>query len=594
MRLPLPGLRRYLPMLLPYKKGYYWAFLGSLVEIVTNLFGPWMMKLVVDRIVIAGETAQTLVPYLIRVVLFLLGLGITRAVSIFVQIYLFETSAQGVARDLRARLYEHMQRLPFAFHNTTRTGDLMSRMTSDVNCIREAFGFGLTLMLFFATYFVGIMSVLFYLNWRFALVASAVIPFLLWAGIRFSQRSEPLFDRIQDEIAKLTAMIQENISGVRVVRAFHRERSEVRRFGRQNRVLYGKNMEIAKLHTIYFPLMDFLACLTTALVLLYGGGRAIVGEVSIGLLVAFNGYLMMLIWPVRLVGFGLSLLQKGEAAAERVHQLLSEPVLEDNGLTSIADLRNKGKLDFEDVYFAYPDSDLPALEKINLHVSPGQVVALLGTTGSGKSTLVQLIPRFFDVTSGVIRLDGVNVRDIPLSDLRRQTALVFQENFLFSSSIRENIGFGRKDAEFDQIVTAAKAAQADGFIRNLPQGYETVVGERGVGLSGGQRQRIAIARALLCNPPILILDDSTSSVDQETEREIQKALDNLMKGRTTFIIAQRLTSVMKADQILVMDKGRILESGRHEELLSQGGLYKRLYDLQWGNEKESETVEKPA
>ena len=581
-------------MLLPYKKGYYWAFLGSLVEIVTNLFGPWMMKLVVDRIVIAGETAQTLVPYLIRVVLFLLGLGITRAVSIFVQIYLFETSAQGVARDLRARLYEHMQRLPFAFHNTTRTGDLMSRMTSDVNCIREAFGFGLTLMLFFATYFVGIMSVLFYLNWRFALVASAVIPFLLWAGIRFSQRSEPLFDRIQDEIAKLTAMIQENISGVRVVRAFHRERSEVRRFGRQNRVLYGKNMEIAKLHTIYFPLMDFLACLTTALVLLYGGGRAIVGEVSIGLLVAFNGYLMMLIWPVRLVGFGLSLLQKGEAAAERVHQLLSEPVLEDNGLTSIADLRNKGKLDFEDVYFAYPDSDLPALEKINLHVSPGQVVALLGTTGSGKSTLVQLIPRFFDVTSGVIRLDGVNVRDIPLSDLRRQTALVFQENFLFSSSIRENIGFGRKDAEFDQIVTAAKAAQADGFIRNLPQGYETVVGERGVGLSGGQRQRIAIARALLCNPPILILDDSTSSVDQETEREIQKALDNLMKGRTTFIIAQRLTSVMKADQILVMDKGRILESGRHEELLSQGGLYKRLYDLQWGNEKESETVEKPA
>jgi ABC-type multidrug transport system fused ATPase/permease subunit len=594
VRLPLPGLRRLLPMLRPYQKGYYWAFLGSLVEVVTNLFSPWMMKLVVDRIVITGETVQTLIPYLIRVVLFLLVLGIIRAVSIYFQIYLYETGAQGVARDLRTRLFEHMQRLPFAFHNATRTGDLMSRMTSDVNCIREAFGFGLSLVAIFIAYFLGVMSVLFYLNWRFALVASAVIPFILWAGIRFSQRSEPMFDKIQDEIAKLTAMIQENISGVRVVRAFHRERSEVRRFCRQNSVLYGKNMEIAKLQTIYFPLMDFLTCLTTALVLLYGGGRAIVGEVSIGLLVAFNGYLMILIWPVRLMGFALSLLQKGEAASERVHQLLSEPEFEDKGITSITDVRIRGKIDFEDVHFVYPDSDLPALEEINLHVPPGQVVALLGTTGSGKSTLVQLIPRFFDVTSGVIRLDGVDLRDIPLADLRRQIALVFQENFLFSTTIRENIGFGRKDANIDQIVAAAKAAQADGFIRNLPQGYETVVGERGVGLSGGQRQRIAIARAILCNPPILLLDDSTSSVDQETEREIQKALDNLMKGRTTFIIAQRLTSVMKADQILVMDKGLIVESGRHEELLSQGGLYKRLYDLQWGNEKGSETVEKLA
>lgn len=582
MQLFFPKLRRQLPMLKPYRKAYYWTFLGAFVEISTNLFGPLMMKTVIDKITAQGFVPSGIVSYLVKIALFLLVLGLTRAVAIFVQIYLVETAAQKFARDLRNRLYEHVQRLPFAFHNATRTGDLMSRMTSDVNGVREAFGLGVMLMIFFATYYGGITAMLFSLHWRFALVASAVMPILLWAGIRYGNRVEPIFDKVQDEIAKLTAMIQENVSGVRVVRAFHRERSEVRRFHHQNEILYGKNIQVMKLNAFYHPLMDFLTSITTALIIFYGGRQVIRGEVTIGLLVAFNSYLMMLVWPVRMVGFSLSLLQKGEAAAERISNLLAEPELADEGQVSIPSGKARGQVDFEGVGFAYMDSEVPALKEINLHAPAGQVVALLGTTGSGKSTLVQLIPRFFDVSVGRILLDGVDIRDIPLHDLRRQIALVFQENFLFSMTIRENIAYGRRDASFEEVIEAARAAQADDFIRSLPKGYDTVVGERGVGLSGGQRQRIAIARALLCNPSVLILDDSTSSVDQETEYEIQKALENLMRGRTTFIIAQRLSSVRNADQIILLDQGRIVETGRHEELLKQSGLYRRLYDLQWG------------
>ena len=592
MQLFFPKLRRHLPALHPYRHAYYWTFLGAAVEIGTNLFGPLMMKVVIDKITSVGFVPTGIVPYLVRIALFLLILGLTRAVAIFVQIYLVETAAQKTARDIRNRLYDHVQRLPFAFHNSTRTGDLMSRMTSDVNAVREAFGLGVMLMIFFLTYFGGIMVMLFSLHRQFALAASSVMPILLWAGIRYGHKVEPIFDRVQDEIAKLTAMIQENIAGVRVVRAFHREKSEINRFHRQNEVLYGKNMEVMRLNAFYHPFMDFLASITTALIIFYGGGRVIRGEVTIGLLVAFNSYLMMLIWPVRMVGFSLGLLQKGEAAAERIDQLFSESSLEDKGSIRLSTDSVMGQVDFEGVSFAYHDSEIAALEDINLHVPAGQVVALMGSTGSGKSTLVQLIPRFFDVTQGMIRLDGKDIRDIPLVDLRRQIALVFQENFLFSATIRENIAFGRQNATLEEVMDAARAAQAHQFIQSMPKGYDTVVGERGVGLSGGQRQRVAIARALLCNPSVLILDDSTSSVDQETENEIQKALENLMRGRTTFIIAQRLSSVRNADQIVLLDQGRIVEMGRHEELLKKKGLYRRLHDLQWGQRAQISTVNK--
>lgn len=581
-----PKLRRQLPVLRPYRHAYYWTFVGAMVEIGTNLFGPLMMKVVIDKITSAGFVPTGMVPYLVRIACFLLALGLLRAVAIFLQIFLVETAAQKIARDLRDRLYNHVQRLPFAFHNRTRTGDLMSKMTSDVNAVREAFGLGVMLMIFFITYYSGIMIMLFSLHWRFALVASAVMPVLLWAGIRYGNRVEPIFDKVQDEIAKLTALIQENIAGVRVVRAFHRENSEIRRFHGQNKVLYGKNMEVMKLNAFYHPFMDFLASITTALIILYGGRSVIRGEVTIGLLVAFNSYLMMMVWPVRMVGFSLSLLQKGEAAAERIDDLFSESPLKDQGTAHLPTERVRGRVDFEGVSFTYHDAEISALEDIELHVPAGQIVALLGTTGSGKSTLVQLIPRFFDASQGRILLDGQDIRDISLGELRRQIALVFQENFLFSTTIRENIAFGRRDASLDEVIEAARAAQADEFIRALPKGYETVVGERGVGLSGGQRQRIAIARALICNPSVLILDDSTSSVDQETEHEIQKALHYLMQGRTTFIIAQRLSSVRNADQIILMDKGRIVERGRHEELLQQNGVYRRLYDLQWEQKNE--------
>jgi ATP-binding cassette subfamily B protein len=580
MRPILPYLQKYLPNLRPYKKLYLLGFLGVLFEVSTNLFSPWSMKLVIDTILASGNNKQGLSLFLVRIALILLALGLIRAWGIYLQIIKFEGASQLVARDLRNKLYDHVQRLPFAFHNSTRTGEIMSRVTSDVNCIREAFGFGSLFVVLFIAYYTSVIAVLFYINWKFTLVASITMPIIIYTGIKYRGKVDPLFDKLQEEIAKFTAIVQENVSGIRVVKAFFKEKMEIKRFTKQNNILFDTNMSIVKMNAFYHPLMDFLTSMATALILLYGGREVIQNRASIGLLVAFSGYLMMLVWPVRMVGFILSMIQKGDAAAERITKLLEEEKLPDTGTIELDQV--KGEIRFENVCFSYPDSQEYALEDINIDIKPGEVIALVGTTGSGKSTLIQLIPRFFDATSGRITLDGIDIKDIRLSNLRNHIALVFQENFLFSATIRENIAFGRPEVTFEEIVRAAKSAQADGFIRELPNGYDTVVGERGIGLSGGQRQRIAIARALLKDPKILILDDSTSSVDQETERQIQKALENLMRNRTTFIIAQRLSSVKMADQILVLDNGRIVERGKHEELLTRDGFYKRIYDIQWG------------
>ncbi|MCX7795126.1 MAG: ABC transporter ATP-binding protein/permease [bacterium] len=582
MQLPLSNLREFLSSMSPYKRFYIAGFTGSLIEIITNLFGPWSAKLIIDNILSAGSHKDLLIPFLVRVSLFLLALGLIRAFAIYVQIMYVEKASQLIAKDLRNRLYRHILKLPFSFHNTTMTGDLMSRATSDVNSIREALGFGVLNAFYCITYYLGIMSVLFYLNWKFTLVASATLPILMYVGVRFRSKINPLYEKIQEEIARFTTIVQENISGIRVVKAFFKERMEIARFTRQNQVLLDTNMAIAKLQAFYYPFMDFLEAMTVGLVLFYGGRSVIQDKATIGLLVAFSGYLSMLIWPVRLVGFTLSLFQRGDASAGRILKLLSERYLPDLGRIEIKPEEVKGEVVFEHVYFKYPDSEDLVLEDINLIAKPGELIALVGTTGSGKSTLVQLIPRFFDVTAGSIRIDGLDIRDIPLSTLRRIVAVVFQETFLFSASIRDNIAFGKPEASFEEIVECAKLAQADEFIRELPNGYDTIVGERGLGLSGGQKQRIAIARALLMNPKVLILDDSTSSVDQETEIKIHKALENLMRGRTTFVIAQRLSTVKRADQIIVIDRGRIVERGTHSELISKDGYYRRIYDIQWG------------
>ena len=582
MQLPLPHLREFFSAISLYKKFYIIGFTGSLIEIITNLFGPWSAKLIIDNIMAAGTHKDQLIPFLVRISLFLLFLGLIRAWAIYLQIMYIEKGAHLIAKDLRNKLYEHILKLPFSFHNTTMTGDLMSRATSDVNSIREALGFGVLNAFYCITYYIGIILVLFYINWKFTLIASITLPILMYVSIKYRDRIDPLYEKLQEEIARFTTIVQENISGIRVIKAFFKERMEIERFKRQNQVLFDTNMAIIKLQAFYHPLMDFLAAISTGLILFYGGKEIILGRATIGLLVAFSGYLSMLIWPVRLVGFTLSLFQRGDVSAGRVLRLLSEKYLPDSGKVEIKPERVKGEVRFEHVYFRYPDSEEPALEDINLVAKPGELIALVGTTGSGKSTLVQLIPRFFDVTSGSIKIDGVDIRDIPLATLRRLVAVVFQETFLFSASIRENIAFGKPSASFEEIVECARLAQADEFIRELPNGYDTIVGERGLGLSGGQKQRIAIARALLMDPRVLILDDSTSSVDQETEIKIHRALENLMKGRTTFVIAQRLSTVKKADQIIVIDRGRIVERGTHDELLSKDGFYRRIYDIQWG------------
>jgi ATP-binding cassette, subfamily B, multidrug efflux pump len=516
------------------------------------------------------------------VVGWLVGLALARAVFTFLQGYLAERASQGVAYDLRDALFERIERLSFSYYDRVQTGQLVTRLTSDVEQIRTFAGSGVVQLANAVVMLVGTTVLLLYLDWQLALVALAIVPVIAVLLVRFVGRIRPLFREVQQTLGMLNTVLQEDLQGVRVIRAFAREDYETARYASVNEELLQKNLTTVRVFSNNFPFVFLFANLGTLAIIWFGGWQVIGGRLTIGDLVAFNTLLGFMLFPILTIGFLSASISRAGASSQRVFDVLDAPLdVEDAPDASIL-LPLSCRVDFDNVSFRYPGSTRDILDGVSITARPGQTVAILGTTGSGKSTLVNLIPRFYDVTGGAVRLDGNDVRDVTLSSLRSQIGIVLQETRLFSGTVRDNVAFGKPDATDEEVEAAAEAAQAGEFIRGLAEGYDTVIGERGIGLSGGQRQRIAIARALLIDPRLLILDDSTSAVDAETEAAIQETLDRLMREehRTVFVIAQRVSTVRDADLILVLDEGRIAASGTHEELLQESELYNEILGSQ--------------
>lgn len=566
--------RRMWPLIRPHL-GLVTLNLGQVALVAgLQLVAPWAVGWIIDRVLTGGQW-QYLWPGAAAILLAAIAQGGLR----FSQRYGAEVVAQRIIYALRDRLYRHLHALSFAFFDQTRTGELMSRLTSDVETLRLALGMGVVNMIQHVTTVAFLSAVMLFYNWHLGLMALVFLLPVTHAVVMFGRVVRPTFAEVQEKTADLTAAVQENVAGVRVVRAFAREPEEIERFAVQNRALQAVNVRSVRMGSFYGNYMQFLTSVGLVAVLWYGGRLVAAGRLTPGELVSFNLYLMQLVQPVRMLGWLVNVFNRAAAGAGRIFEFLdTQPeVAEAPDARILPPVR--GEVRLEGVGFSY-DGGTPVLADIDLTVRPGERVAILGLTGSGKSSLVSLIPRFYDTTAGRVCIDGHDVRDVTLDSLRRQIGLVFQETFLFSTTLRENIAYGRPQATMAEIEAAARAAQIHDFIATLPDGYDSVVGERGVGLSGGQRQRIAIARALLVNTPIVILDESTASVDVETERRIHAAMDRVMEGRTALVIAQRVTTVRGADQVVVLDGGRIAECGTHAELLARGGLYRRIYDLQ--------------
>ena len=574
-------LRHLLPLLRPYRKQIILATIALLLITGAQLVVPEIIRAVIDR-----GLAQKDTRFLLNAGFAIIVLGVARAVIFFWQRYLSAWIAQRVAYDLRNRLYDRIQHLSFSYHDRSQTGQLISRCIEDVSSMNEFMGNGLFEITQIALLIVGITVLLFNTHWQLAIVAMLPMIPLLLMTTRFGARISALFLRIDQAMGELSARLQENVTGAQVVRAFAREPYEIDRFDHANRRLYETRVETFVEFARVFPTTHLLVTLGTIAILWMGGQLVMAGELTIGELVAFNAYLLIMAQPAQQLTWVVNMGGEAVAGIQRIFEVLeTEPTIR-NAPDAQAVPVLSGRVEFRDVSFRYDGETEKALAGIDFTAEPDQVVALIGPTGSGKTSLVNLIPRFYDVAEGAVLVDGMDVRSLDVTGLRGQIGIVLQTSLLFSDSIAENIAFGRANATDDEIVAAAVAAQADRFIRSLPEGYSTIVGERGITLSGGQRQRVAIARALLLDPRILILDDSTSSVDMETEHQLQVALGRLMEGRTTFVIAHRLTTVKRADQILVLDRGRIVQRGRHDELVGQPGLYREIYDLQLKDQEE--------
>jgi ATP-binding cassette subfamily B protein len=512
--------------------------------------------------------------------LIIIAFAVMRGAFSFLQAYMAEKTSQGIAFDLRNEIFAKIQRLSFSYHDRNQTGQLMTRATDDVEKLRLFIAQGLVLAAQ-AFLLLGVTLIILLLtNWRLTLAVLPVLPIALMLFLIFGMISQPLFFQVQMRLSKVNTILQENLAGIKVVKAFVRERHEQKRFGEAAHDLLEWQLRVGRTFSFLFPLVFLVAQMGQAVVLYFGGSQIIGGTLNLGEYQSFSLYLIYVFFPVGQLGFIVSLMAQASASAERVFEILDAKSDVTNAPDAVPLGEIKGRVEFRDVTFRYFGSSAPVLNDVSFVAEPGQTIALLGATGSGKTTIINLIPRFYDVSEGAVLIDGMDVRKVTLESLRSQIGIVLQETTLFSGTIRENIAFGKPEASLEEVIAAAKAASAHDFIMSFPQGYDTPVGERGATLSGGQKQRIAIARALLLNPRILILDDSTSSVDLVTEYHIQKALDRLMKGRTSFVIAQRISTVLNADRILVLDKGRIVASGTHEELLETSELYAEIYSSQ--------------
>lgn len=571
----MKSVRRSLQYLLPYWKPTLGALGGLLLVNLANLTSPQLLRILIDR-----GIAQLDLHVVGWVAAGLIGIALVRGVFNFAQRYWSEIASQGVAYDLRNEIFQKLQNLSFSYHDQSQTGRLMTRMTSDVEMVRMFIGRGVVMLLSAVVMIIGTMVLMITMNWQLALVVFGVLPVIFVLFAVFIRKIMPTSRRVQKNLGALNSILQENLAGLQVVKIFTQEEGEMGRYQDQNRELLEENIHLVKLTSTLFPLIFMVANLATVGVV-WVGGLMVIGEtLSLGEVVAFISYIGFILQPVFMVGMIGALLSRAEASGERIFEVIDAQSEVEEKQDAVELPEVEGQVEFDQVSFRYVGGQDPVIQGVSFTAQPGETVAVLGPTGAGKSSIINLIPRFYDVTGGRVLIDGVDVRDVTLDSLRGQIGIVLQETNLFSGTIRENIAFGKPDADPQAVIDAARTAQIDTFIQDLPEGYQTEVGERGVGLSGGQKQRVAIARAILIDPRILILDDSTSSVDAETEFQIQQALQDLMVGRTSFVIAQRISTVRDADQILVLNEGVLAAQGTHEHLIEESELYVEILETQ--------------
>lgn len=565
--------RRILGLLKPYKSLVFFGFLTQTIVITTRLIQPLITRLLVNDVIVGRQHEL-----LLKLCLSLLGLVAIRASSGFLRVSMMEKASQSVAYDLRTGLFKHLQKMSFSFYDRNRVGEIMSRMTGDLEGVRDYLSEGVTTLYEQTLTFFGALIFMFTLSWQVALTILTTLPLIAFIAFRFRKRIQPVFRGVREQSAELNTRVQENLAGIHVVKAFVREDYELERFTTENRKLLDLNLQVTDIWRDYVPLIQFLSEICTPLVLAVGSALIAAGHMDIGTLVGVTGYIWMLTQPMRMLSQMINSITRAVTSGEKVFYYLDlGPQIKDVEKPHNPAKRH-GRVEFDNVSFQYDDQVV--LGNISFVAEPGQTIGIMGATGAGKTTLIKLLSRSYDVTSGRILVDGIDIRQQGMHDLRSSIAYVPQETFLFSESVFENIRFGRPDAPLDQAVLAARAAQAENFIEEMPLKYETIVGERGVGLSGGQKQRTAIARALLIDPAILVLDDSTSAVDMQTEYLIQQHLEQSMVGRTTFVIAHRMSSVKNADLILILDKGSIIERGTHQELMAKKGSYWQMWQDQ--------------
>jgi len=563
---------RFSKRVLFYLSKYRLAVLGSFLSILmvnaANIAGPYLLRMLIDKGILSLS-----MEWVGKTVAGLFLVAVAKGVFNFTQGYLSEYAAQGVAYELRNAIFEKLNKLSFSYHDQAQTGKLMTRMTSDVEQVRSFISQGLIQLISAIALLIGTVIMLFNMSWQLTLVALIFVPITIGIMSYFIRNVMPIAMRVQKLFGQLNTIMQENLAGIRIVKAFSREEYELNRYRAQNEILLNENLVFIQKITALIPLVFFVGNLAVVGILAFGGYQVIGKQLTLGELVAFLGYNSFLLMPIFMMGMIGAVLSRAEVSAQRIFEVLDAQVEVKNSPDAIVLPRLKGDVTFDDVSFRYFKGGEDVLSHVSFSVKAGQLVAILGKTGSGKSTIINLIPRFYDVSEGRVLVDGFDVRKVTIESLRNQIGIVLQETTLFSGTVRENISYGKPQASLDEIIEVAKAAQAHEFISRLPDGYDTIIGERGVGLSGGQKQRIAIARALLLDPRILILDDSTSSVDASTEYYIQEALKNLMKGRTSFIIAQRISTVRNADMILLLDNGKLIAQGTHEELMQTSEAY---------------------